>query len=324
VVKAISEALQQGLSQKTACAIFGIECRKFRRWLKSKPLKPRVAWNAVGDHERQAIINAAYKTELIDKPLSHIYTYGHDSGEFFASLSSVWRILKAAKVTRSLPARKRTRPYVGAHDLLDQGFSLLCYDATEFKTDTGVIVWALPVIVLPSRFLLTIGHSIGSFTSKDLVKAVMEAHALIPDVLNKTLLAHSDRGSAMKSSYTRNMIKDLLGAPVHYGRPHTPNDQPWIESFIKTLKYHRDRPSHFQQVDDIVRWFNQFPDIYNNDPHSALQYVTPSQALQGKQEVIIRQRKCNLLVARSLRYAAWKAAYSNKPSLSGKDLVPSF
>jgi hypothetical protein len=93
---------------------------------------------------------------------------------------------------------------------------------------------------------------------------------------------------------------------VHFGRPHTPDDEGWIESFIKTLKYHRDAPQSFALVDDIIRWLERFPDIYNNDPHSSLSYVTPLQTLLGQKEVILEQRKKNLALARLLRYTAWQ------------------
>ena len=77
----------------------------------------------------------------------------------------------------------------------------------------------------------------------------------------------------MKSSSTKQTIKELLGAPVHFGRPHTPDDEGWIEAFIKTLKYHRDAPRSFKLVDDIVQWLTRVPDIYNNDPHSSLTFL---------------------------------------------------
>ncbi|MBU4467305.1 MAG: hypothetical protein KKC39_00980, partial [Candidatus Omnitrophica bacterium] len=48
------------------------------------------------------------------------------------------------------------------------------------------------------------------------------------------------------------------------------------------------------------------PDIYNNDPHSSLSYVTPLQALSGQKEVVLNQRKQNLAAARMLRYTVWK------------------
>jgi hypothetical protein len=168
------------------------------------------------------------------------------------------------------------------------------------------IVLAIPVMILPQRYLLHIGHSINGISSGDLTKSVKEAYALLPEHLTTKLIAHSDRGSAMKASSTKHTIKELLGAPIHFGRPHTPDDQAWIEAFIKTLKYHRDAPQSFNMVDDILQWLNRVPDIYNNDPHSSLNYVTPLQALSGQKEVILSQRKQNLASARALRYNACK------------------
>ncbi len=84
------------------------------------------------------------------------------------------------------------------------------------------------------------------------MKTVSEALTRLPEYLHMNLIAHSDRGLAMKASWTRVSIKDLLGAPVHYGRPHTPDDQAWIAAFIKTLKYHREIPMRFPTVDDVV------------------------------------------------------------------------
>jgi transposase InsO family protein len=306
VVKIIKESMEEGLSQKKACETFGINPRKLRRWASLKPLKERVAWNKLLEHEHQAIEEAAWMPELMDKPISHIYVYGHESRRFYASLSTVYRVLKAKDLVKPFHCRRRMPAYVSAHALLDEGFSLLCYDGTLFRTDSGVNVWAIPVIILPQRYLLHIGHAVGSISSADLTRAVEEAHALIPECLTSKLIAHCDRGSAMKSRFTKESVKELLGAPVHFGRPHTPDDEGWIESFIKTLKYHRDAPQSFALVDDIIRWLERFPDIYNNDPHSSLSYVTPLQTLSGQKEVILEQRKKNLALARLLRYTAWQ------------------
>lgn len=307
MVNVINDAVTQGLSQKRACGIFGIAPRKFRRWAIPDPVKPRTAWNKTLAHERDAIEAAAWTPELIGKPVSHIFVHGHESGKFFASLSTVYRVLKSKNMVEPRKHWQRRVPYVSAHSLLDEGFSLLCYDGTQFKTDSGIIVWAIPVMILPQRYLLHIGHSLNGISSRDLTQSVKEAYALLPEHLTTKLLAHSDRGSAMKSSSTKQTIKELLGAPVHFGRPHTPDDQSWIEAFIKTLKYHRDAPRSFKLVDDILQWLNHIPDIYNNDPHSSLSYVTPLQALSGQKEVILNQRKQNLATACMLRYTTWKA-----------------
>ena len=323
MVNVINNAVAQGLTQKRACQIFGIATRKFRRWANPNPVRPRTAWNKVLEHELDAIEAAAWKPELIGKPVSHIFVHGHESGEFLASLSTVYRVLKAKNMVEPRKHWQRRMPYVSAHALLDEGFSLLCYDGTQFKTNSGIIVWAIPVMILPQRYLLHIGHSINGIASGDLTQSVREAYALLPEHLTITMLAHSDRGSAMKASSTKQTIKELLGAPVHFGRPHTPDDQAWIEAFIKTLKYHRDAPRSFNLVDDILQWLNRVPDIYNNDPHSSLGYVTPLQALSGQKEVILNQRKQNLAAARIARHAAWKSAsYLQHPAASEVVMQP--
>ena len=306
MVKIIKESIAIDLNQKKACEIFGINPRKYRRWANPKPLKKRVAWNKLCEHECQAIEDAVWKPELIGKPMSHIFVHGHETGSFYASLSTVYRVLKSKNLVKPIQYRRKTHGYVSAQALLDEGFSLLCYDGTQFRTTSGVNVWAIPVMILPQRYLLHIGYSLHSVSSADLIRAVKEAYALIPENLTGKLLAHCDRGSAMKSRVTKKTIKELLGAPVHFGRPHTPDDQGWIESFIKTLKHHRNIPQTFATVADIKRWLEDFPDIYNNDPHSSLSYVTPLQALSGLKEVILEKRKKNLALARLRRYNAWQ------------------
>ena len=306
VAESIKEAISKGLTQKRACRIFGIDPRKLRRWANPKPLSVRRAWNRILAQEREAIIQTATEERFWDKPVSHIFVHGHESGRFFASLSTVYKVLKSERLLRPIRRRKRGGSYVSAHSLLDQGFSLLCYDATRFVTETGIAVWAIPVMILPCRYLLHIGYSLTGVSSADLVRTVTEALALMPPSLELNLVAHSDRGSAMKAAYTRITVKDLLGAPIHYGRPHTPDDEGWIEAFIKTLKYHRDAPVSFKIVDDVVCWLARFPDLYNNDPHSSLKYVTPLQAASGQKEVILNQRRLNLLAARKQRYACWR------------------
>jgi transposase InsO family protein len=310
MVTIVNESVAQGLTQKQACEILGLCQRKLRRWANPKERKPRTAWNRLRDEERQAIEDAAWMQELIGKPVSHVFVYGHDTAKFFASFSTVYRVLKVKNLVQPLDRRPRTAPYVNAHSLLDEGFSLLCYDGTLFKTDAGIGVWAIPVMILPQRYALHIGHSIGGISTGDLTRTLREAHAFLPEHMLEKLFAHSDRGSAMKARATKELVKELLGAPVHFGRPHTPDDQAWIESFIKTLKYHRETPQSFKLVDDVLQWLNRFPDIYNNDPHSSLSYVTPLQTLQGQKEVILNQRKQNLEAARRLRYTAWKERHS--------------
>lgn len=308
VVSIIQEVINCDVQQNKACQIFGIVPRKFRRWRKEKDSGGRIAWNKLAQQEQKAIINAAYEPELLGKPISHIYVWGNENKHFYASMSSVYNVLSKANLVKPVEKRRNRQTYVSIHELMDAGFSILCYDGTEFKTESGLIVWGVPVLLLPSRYVLNVGYAIGSLSAVDLVRIVQESIENIPERIWKILLAHSDRGSAMKAKRTKKSIEDDLGIPIHFGRPHTPEDQAWIEALIKTLKYHRETPSSFIQVADIVGWFKKFPGIYNNEPHSSLKYVTPAQALAGKMEVILKQRKNNLLEARKRRLALYYAS----------------
>lgn len=310
MITSIQTAMHNGLTQKRSCELFGIDARKFRRWKQPKAPVVHTAWNKILDHERDAIVQTAWDVRFAGKPLSHLYVHGHETNAFSVSLSTVYRVLKKEDVIRKTVRRRKTG-YVSAHTLLDEGFSLLCYDATRFVTETNMAVWALPVILLPSRYLLHIGYALGSVTAKNLTDTLNEAYAALPESSLVNLIAHSDRGSAMKARRTKEFIDSMLGAPVHFGRPHTPDDEAWIEAFIRTLKYHRDVPVSFPQVDDVVCWLKAFPTLYNNDPHSSHKYVTPLQVLLGQKEVILEKRKRNLLAARLIRYTTWKSQQQN-------------
>lgn len=311
MVNAINEAMAKGMSQKTACSVFMISPRKFRRWAKPKTSAPRTAWNKLLPAERETIRETAWQAEFLGKPLSHLYVYGHESGKFLTSLSTLYRVLEKEPLAPKT-RKQRSTSYIGAHTLLDTGFSLLCYDATRFVTETDIAVWALPVMILPCRYLLHIGHALHSVSAKDLINSLDEAYLSIPESVLSVLMTHSDRGTPMKAKITKEHLRHRLNLPVHFGRPHTPDDEGWIEALIKNLKYHREVPSYFSQVDDVIQWLRRFPNIYNHEPHSALGYVTPHQALLGRKEEIISQRKQNLAEASARRLAYYRTLKAPK------------
>lgn len=315
MVEAIQTVIKDGLTQKGACELIGITPRKYRRWRDPKQITSRTAWNKILPQEREAVIQTALKESFWGKPISHLFVHGHETGQYYVSMTTIYNILKEESLERNISRKTRKKAYIGVPEFLEQGFSILCYDGSCFVTDTMIRVWAILVMLLPSRYLLHLGHSINSVTSKDLTKSIDEAFLSIPEDVKQVLMTHSDRGSAMKSNYTKKHLDKELGIPIHFGRPHTPDDEAWIEALVKTLKYHRDAPIHYKQVDDVVKWLKLFPDIYNNEPHSSLDYVTPKQTLLGQKEVILEQRQKNLLSSKNKRldyYYEQKVSNSNR------------
>jgi len=123
VVTVINNAVTKGLTQKRSCGILGIAPRKFRRWANPKPLRPRIAWNKTLEHERDAIETAAWEPGLIGKPVNHILVHGHESGKFFASLSTAYRVLKAKNMVKLRKHWQRRTHCVSA---LSAGSCKLC------------------------------------------------------------------------------------------------------------------------------------------------------------------------------------------------------
>jgi transposase InsO family protein len=244
------------------------------------------------------------------KPLSHTFVYGHNTKEFFASMSSVYRYLKEKDLVKPFCPKRRIGKHVSAHDLLNQGIALLTYDGAAFRTETGITVWAIPVLLLPCRYLLHVGYSVRSVGADDLTTALQEGINFIPPELFGKIASFSDRGSAMTADKFRDFMTNKMGIPVYYGRPHTPNDEPWIEALNKNMQYHREVPKLFPIVDDVISWLPMFKGLYNNDPHSSLKYVTPQEAFDGKMEAILAERKQNLLGARQSRLEAYHASFA--------------
>ena len=302
----ITEAKVQGISQEKACAALDISSRKVRRWLGEKPRSRAPAWNRIQKSEREAILAAAWDNNLMGLPISHVYVYGHNTGKYYVSLSTVYRVLKANDLIRRRCYKTRRAGYTSVHELMAEGWSILCYDGTCFQTSSGTVVWAMPVLLLPCRYLLCVGMAMGSFCSDDLQGTIAAGIHRLPEHIREKLIAHSDRGSQMKSKTTRQKIEEWLTIPVHFGRPQVKDDHAWIEAFNKTMKYHRECPEHFATVLDIKKWLERIPNIYNHDPHSSLGYVTPEEALQGKAKEILMTRKLHLCQAQEARRLAYR------------------
>jgi putative transposase len=306
------------LSKSQVCNVLMLGRRRYYRWLNWKPPLPKAAWNRITPQEETAIVEAGRDEQLVDLRSAGLMVYGHESGKFHCSISTVQRVLARHNLQAPyvVPTRKRpVKPDV--RSLMSEPKKVFSYDATDFYLTSRLRVVVIPMLDLGSRKFIHFGVRIVSFTQKDVLDIWDEA--LQQEEIDTTqLTALSDRGTQMKGSRTKAHLIGKWELKLEFARPYTPDDNAWIEAFIKYMKYHPECPESFETVQDVIDWVAKFKKLYNDHPHSALGYVRPNDEHAGLGNTIRAQRKENLLIARKSRLAYY---HSQKTGVSECGLV---
>lgn len=133
------------------------------------------------------------------------------------------------------------------------------------------------------------------------------------DPARPILLAVSDNGPPMTSHDTRAYMV-LMAIAQHHGRPHTPTDQAWIETFFGHVK--AEWP-HLASITDPALLETELARIrigYNEVRlHEAIGYVTPDDEHHGRGEQIREARRHGLQRARERRLDHNRRNTTNHP-----------
>jgi putative transposase len=114
------------------------------------------------------------------------------------------------------------------------------------------------------------------------------------------LTVHADSGPGMKSKTLNQLFMDL-GITLSHSRPHVSNDNPFIESLFKTLKYGATYPGYFANIYQAREFCDRFFAWYNNEHrHSGIALYTPADVHYSR----IEQRR---VARQSVLSTAYKA-----------------
>lgn len=115
------------------------------------------------------------------------------------------------------------------------------------------------------------------------------------------LLAVSDNGPQMRSHSTREFLAGVHIAQ-HFGRPHTPTDQAWIESLFGHVK---GEWPHLEKITDpgvLEAELARVRTEYNTVRlHASIGYVTPEDEHEGRGDALRQHRRHGLEMARHNR-----------------------
>ena len=115
------------------------------------------------------------------------------------------------------------------------------------------------------------------------------------------LLAVSDNGPQMRSHSTREFLAGVHIAQ-HFGRPHTPTDQAWIETLFGHVKGEWPHLEKITDPGDLEAELERVRTEYNAVRlHAAIGYVTPDDEHEGRGDAIRKRRRDGLEMARQQR-----------------------
>lgn len=143
----------------------------------------------------------------------------------------------------------------------------------------------------------------------------------VDDERRPILLAVSDNGPQMTSGSTREFMA-LCAIAQHFGRPGTPTDQAWIESFNGHLKAeypHLERitdPATLRAELDVIR-----PHWNGVRLHAGIGYVTPNDEHEGRGPAIRKAREAGLESARLRRITYHRNQHQQQPDRGPDDVV---
>lgn len=97
-----------------------------------------------------------------------------------------------------------------------------------------------------------------------------------------------------------------LGIVPSFSCPRVSDDNPFIESFFKTLKYKCGYQRYFKDLNHARSWFADFIHWYNFEhKHSGLQYITPKQKRMGLHFKMFKNRNQVICKARERNPLRW-------------------
>ena len=115
----------------------------------------------------------------------------------------------------------------------------------------------------------------------------------IPEVV------HADRGTAMTSKTVATLLSDLEVTNSH-SRPRTSNDNPFSESWFKSLKFAPVFPERFASLADARRFLADFVEGYNHTHHhTGIGLNTPADVRYGLAAGKAKDRSAVLAAARA-------------------------
>jgi len=308
---AIDESQTNGASLAASCAMIDMGVRTIQRWRKDRDaadmrMGPKTEpANKLCKQERSWVLAIMNQPEFRDLPPSQIVPRLADMGQYVASESTMYRVLKEHDQNvhrgRKKPAGKVSKPKEKVATAPGQLYS---WDITYLRSPIrGEYFYLYMMLDVWSRKI--VGHVVHEAENSELA-ARFASETYRREGSPESLILHQDNGSPMTGASLLATLQELQIQPS-YSRPHVSDDNPYSESAFGTMKTRPEYPTKpFADIQAATSWVDAFVSWYNDEHrHSRIGFVTPSQRHAGQSEKLLAQRRCVYEAAKKRNPRRW-------------------
>ena len=237
----------------------------------------------------QEVLGVLNSERFCDMAPAEVFATLLDEGEYLCSERTMYRVLKRNGGTRQRMQRA-PQQYKRPELLATRINEVWTWDITKLR---GPVKWTYfylyTILDIFSRYV--VGWLLAPRESAELAKDLIAETCLKQEIVPGTLLLHADGGSAMKAKTVGELLMGL-GVTKSHSRPHVSDDNPFIESSFKTLKYRPDFPERFGSLSQAEHHCQVFYDWYNNHHrHSGIGMLTPADVHLGRFDQVLTTRQ---------------------------------
>ena len=330
ILQWVDDAQQAGARLEAICDQLMISARTLQCWRQGEqvPDDGRITRvyepsNKLSEQEREQVLTVANAAQFAHLPPSQIVPILAERGEYIASESTFYRILRDAKQLEHRHAsRPTTAPHVPEALQATAPNQLYSWDITYLPTAIkGVFFYLYLFLDVYSRKI--VGWQVYEDESSDWAAEIVHDIVQREGIARDQVRLHSDNGSPMKGA-TMLATLQRLGIMPSFSRPSVSNDNPYSEALFKTLKYRPEYPAQpFPTLAQARQWVAGFVDWYNHKHrHSAIQFVTPAQRHAGLDAAILAHRDAVYKAAKAQRPNRWSGETRNWNPVSVVHLNP--
>ena len=263
---------------------------------------------ALSSAERSTVLDLLTSERFVDDSPRQIWATLLDEGRYYCSVSTIYRVLRAACGVRERRDQLHHPVYSKPELLATTPNQVWSWDITKLLGPAKWTYFYLYVILdIFSRYV--VGWMVAHRESGILAKQLIEETCAKQDIRPGQLCVHADRGSPMRAKLVAHLLADL-GVTKTHSRPYVSDDNPFSEAQFRTMKYRPDFPDRFGSIQDARVFCRSFFDWYNTEHHhSGIALHTPYAVHYGLAQGLNDARRNTLLAA----YSAHPERFVKKP-----------